>query len=136
MGVIDDMRALHAAEDFFTLLDVPCDPEVVRRARLHILKRMGDVIGAGALDGLDEAAARHEARAILLAAHEEFAAAPAIEKRLFKVLVDRDPSRAKKKPARPFVPLSSLFADANAAEPTKPVAKATAAAGVLAATRA
>jgi nitrogenase-stabilizing/protective protein len=106
MSLIDAMQRLSAAEDFFALLDLPYSPEVMHRARLHVLKRMGQMLAGGALAGLDEEAAREKARAILRAAHDEFLAAPAIEKRLFKVLAERDPKAAKKRGA--FVPLSAI----------------------------
>ena len=38
MSVFDELRRLHAAEDFFEALEVEFDPAVVRVARLHILE--------------------------------------------------------------------------------------------------
>jgi nitrogenase-stabilizing/protective protein len=106
MSIVDDMKRLSAAEEFFVLLGVPFDPAVMNRARLHILKRIGLAIAKGELDGLDDTLARSKAKALLVAAYGEFAAAPAIDKRLFKVLADRDPARPKRKGA--FVPLADL----------------------------
>ena len=106
MSIVDDMKRLSAAEEFFAVLDVPFDPAVMNRARLHILKRMGLAIAGGELDGLDEAEALTRARGLLAAAYGEFATAPAIEKRLFKVLAEHDPARPKRMGA--FVALADL----------------------------
>lgn len=99
MSILAQMKSLHAAEDFFTLLDVPFDASVMNRARLHILKRMGQLIAVGALDGLDEETAFASARAHLETAYGEFVGIAPIEKRLFKVLKDRDPASPKMKGA-------------------------------------
>ncbi len=106
MSVIEEMKRLSAAEEFFELLDVSYDPAVMNRARLHILRRMGQFL-AGGLDDLDEEAATDRARALLAGAYAEFVGVAPIEKRLFKVLADRDPARPKARGA--FVPLSDLL---------------------------
>jgi hypothetical protein len=107
MSIIDEMKTLSAAEDFFHLLDVPFEPAVMNRARLHILKRMGLLLAGGELSGLDDDEAEARARALLQAAYSEFAGAQAIEKRLFKVLAERDPARPKTRGA--FVPFTDLL---------------------------
>jgi nitrogenase-stabilizing/protective protein len=106
MTLLDTMKTLHAAEDFFGLLDVDFDPAVMNRARLHILKRMGQLIANGDLDGMSDAEAFAAARGLLNRAYGEFVGAQAIDKRLFKVLSDRDPHRPATR--GPFVPLSDL----------------------------
>ncbi|MFT4095550.1 MAG: nitrogenase stabilizing/protective protein NifW [Rhodoblastus sp.] len=102
---IEQLKSLSSAEDFFQALDVPFDPQVLRVARLHILKRMGQIVGALA-DDAPETEARHACREALIAAYEEFTQKTPIETRLFKVLRDRDPSRPATRGA--FVPLSDL----------------------------
>lgn len=102
---IDELKGLSSAEDFFHTLGVPYDPQVLRVARLHILRRMGEIVTALADDAPD-ADALGTCREALAAAYEEFTVKAPIETRLFKVLRDRDPAR----PPRPgaFVPLSDL----------------------------
>jgi hypothetical protein len=112
MTLIDRMKQLSAAEDFFTLLDLPFDVAVLGRARLHILKRMGQMLDGGALAGLTDGEARERARTLLAGAHDEFAGAAAIDKRLFKVLREHDPARPKSRAA--FVPLSAIQPAGNA----------------------
>lgn len=102
---IDKLKSLSSAEDFFQALDVPYDPQVLRVARLHILKRMGEIVAALSDDAPD-AEARHACREALAAAYEEFTQKAPIETRLFKVLRDRDPSKPAGRGA--FVPLSDL----------------------------
>ena len=43
-GLMDRMRGLSAAEEFFAMLQVPYDPAVLQVARLHILRRMGQYL--------------------------------------------------------------------------------------------
>lgn len=104
-SAIEDLKKLGSAEEFFRTLDVPFDPQVLRVARLHILKRMGEIIGALA-DDAPEADARFACREALAAAYEEFTTKAPIETRLFKVLRDRDPARPARRGG--FVPLSDL----------------------------
>ena len=50
MSALEQLRKLSSAEDFFETLGVSYDPAVLRVARLHILRRMGEYLfhsGAG-----------------------------------------------------------------------------------------
>ena len=105
MNVIDEMKGLSSAEDFFRRLDVAFDPQVLGIARLHILKRMGQTV-AGLDPALGDDAALGACRDALTAAYVEFAEKPPLQARLFKVLRDRDPARPATRGA--FVPLSDL----------------------------
>jgi len=103
MRLIDRLKRLSSAEEFFQALDVAYEPAVLHVARLHILKRMGEHLGRADLDGLAEPEAEAAARMALTAAYAEFTATRPIEARVFKVL------KAAVAPTRPaFVPLSSL----------------------------
>ena len=44
MTILDDLRKLSSAEEFFDVLGVDYDPAVIRVARLHILRRMGEYL--------------------------------------------------------------------------------------------
>lgn len=105
--ILDKLKSLNAAEEFFEALEVAYDPKIVAVSRLHILKRMGQHIAS--LDEMngDDGAILGACRAALSAAYAEFEARSPIETRLFKVLKDRDPS-APFKPGQGFVPLSDL----------------------------
>ncbi|WP_044559142.1 nitrogenase stabilizing/protective protein NifW [Azospirillum sp. B4] len=110
MGVLAELGRLSAAEEFFVFLEVPYDIAVVRVARLHILRRMGQYLRGseeeGAFDGLDEGAIRALCRAHLEQAYQDFVASSPIAERLFKV--HRDAVAPKAPPAKPFVPLAAL----------------------------
>ena len=110
MSLLDRLQALSSAEDFFALLDVPYDEAVVRVARLHILRRMGQYLrgseAEGAFDGLDEVALQGLCRAHLAQAYADFVASSPIDQRVFKVLKDAVAQPAKPAPA--FVSLSVL----------------------------
>ncbi|MBB6254481.1 nitrogenase stabilizing/protective protein NifW [Nitrospirillum iridis] len=110
MGVLADLGRLSAAEEFFDFLAVPYEASVVRVARLHILRRMGQYLrgseAEGAFDGLDDAAIRDLCRAHLEQAYQDFVASSPIAERLFKV--HQDAVAPKAPPAKPFVPLASL----------------------------
>ncbi|MBK1635845.1 nitrogenase-stabilizing/protective protein NifW [Rhodovulum adriaticum] len=71
-GVLDRMRGLSSAEDMFAFLDLTFDPEVLNRARLHIMKRMGDYMSKVDMDALDEDGKFAEARRALKRAHADF----------------------------------------------------------------
>jgi nitrogenase-stabilizing/protective protein len=95
--VLDRLNGLSSAEDFFAVLGVPHDPEVLNVARLHILRRMRDLLAATPPTALTAEAAA----AALAAAHAEFARHAPLERRLFKVHQDAVRPRG-------FVPLAAL----------------------------
>jgi len=104
-AILEQLRHLSSAEEFFEVLDVAYDPAVLNVARLHILRRMGQSLADGALDGLAEAAARERCRAHLARAYTNFVASRPIDQRVFKVLQDAVAPRRK----GGFVPLSALY---------------------------
>jgi len=103
MPVLDELRSLSSAEDFFVRLDVAYDPSVLNVARLHILKRMGEYLRGADLEGLDDREAETRCRDILQRAYQDFVAGSPLDHRVFKVLKD---ALAPKN--RAFVPLSQL----------------------------
>jgi nitrogenase-stabilizing/protective protein len=106
MSVLDDLRGLSSAEDFFRYLDVRYDPGVLNVARLHILRRMGQYLAKEALADRDDAGVRALCREHLRTAHADFVARTPLDERVFKVLKDavepKDPKRGA------FVPLAEL----------------------------
>ncbi len=111
MSVLAELEKLSSAEDFFSYLKVDYDPALVRVARLHILKRMGKYLAAKNFSGASEQRIFEEARETLIQAYGDFTASSPLDERVFKVLRDRDPSRAAP-PAeaapKAFVPLDQL----------------------------
>lgn len=112
MSILEQLRALSSAEDFFVCLEVPYDPQVVNVARLHILRRMGHYLdlAAGDLAALPDDAARDLARTHLRRAYEDFATSSPLQQRVFKVLKDAVRPVAPARPAAlvPLSPLTSL----------------------------
>ena len=107
MTIFDDLRRLSAAEEIFAYLDVAYDPAVLRVARLHILRRMGDYLRREPLAELDEAGSRERCRGFLRAAYADFERRSPLEERVFKVLKDA----VRPKPSGAFVPLTALRKD-------------------------
>lgn len=107
MSILDDLRKLSSAEEFFETLGVDFDPAVVRVARLHILKRMGQYLAGAALDGLPEEQIVAACKTHLAKAYADFVASSPIEQRLFKV--HQDAVKPKAEPKKPFVPLDLLI---------------------------
>lgn len=105
-AVLDDLRRLSSAEDFFAYLDVPCDRALVQVSRLHILRRMGQILAGSGLEALSDDEARFTARAALAQAHGDLAAEGPLQRRLFKV--HQDAAAPKAAPPRAFVPLGDL----------------------------
>lgn len=110
MSVLSDLEKLHAAEDFFQYLKVDYDPDVLRVSRLHILKRMGKYLAEKDFAGLSEPEVYAGARETLSHAYADFVASRPIDERVFKVLQERDPAKAKagEEGQKAFVPLDSL----------------------------
>ena len=86
--LIERMRRLSAAEEFFDLLGVAYDPKVLQVARLHVLRRMNQYLANAALDAMTEDAAEEACRAALARAYLDFVTSTPIEERLFKVHQD------------------------------------------------
>ncbi|HUV96508.1 MAG TPA: nitrogenase stabilizing/protective protein NifW [Acidobacteriaceae bacterium] len=93
MTVLEQLSKLSSAEDFFWFLNVPFDPAVLRVARLHILRRMGDNLRKAAAEP-DEAKVRAYFRAHLERAYLDFVGSSPIQERVFKVHQDAIRSRS------------------------------------------
>jgi len=106
MAILDELRSLSSAEEFFACLEVPYDPAVVHVARLHILRRMGQYLAGSELDGLSDAEARLECQKNLEQAYADFCASSPIQERVFKVLKDALVVKEEKPPEKVFVPFS------------------------------
>jgi nitrogenase-stabilizing/protective protein len=97
----EQLAALSAAEDFFALLGVAYEPQVLNVKRLHILKRYRErLAAAGAAEGEEALLAHH--RAALEGAYQDLLPGEARERKLFKVFQEPAPE-----PPR-FVPLTAL----------------------------
>jgi nitrogenase-stabilizing/protective protein len=101
--LIDRMRRLSAAEEFFDLLAVPYDPKILQVARLHILRRMATYLAESSLESLPEEQAAGACRAALARAYADFVASSPLDEREFKIL-----KSAAQPTTLPFVPFSSI----------------------------
>ena len=54
MSIIDKLKSLGSAEEFFEVLQVEYQPEVLQVLRLHILRRMGQYLVSAEFDGMSE----------------------------------------------------------------------------------
>lgn len=110
MSLLDQLQDLSSAEDFFEFLGVPYEASVVRVARLHIMRRMGQYLRGseveGALAEADDEALLVLCRDHLAQAYADFVASSPIEERVFKV--HKDAIAPKPEPNCPFVPLTAL----------------------------
>ena len=91
--ILQRLRGLSSAEEFFAELRVPYDPAVLGVARLHILKRMGEYLAGDDLEGLPDAVAAARAKAVLQRAYSDFESSSPLAQRVFKVLKEHDPER-------------------------------------------
>ena len=103
MTILNQLKNLSAAEEFFQLLNVSYDPAVLNVARLHILRRMGEYLRRDTLADTDDDTARGLCRAHLERAYADFVKSSPLNERVFKVLRD-----AVNPPSAPLVPLSAL----------------------------
>ncbi|ABD05693.1 Nitrogen fixation protein NifW [Rhodopseudomonas palustris HaA2] len=104
--IIGQLQRAASAEEFFQLLDVAYDPNVVNVARLHILKRMGQYLAGEDLAGLPAAEATARCKAVLERAYADFVASTPLDQRVFKVLKDAVAPKSPRAPA--FVSLDAL----------------------------
>lgn len=103
-GIIEQLRGLSTAEDFFTVLDVPYDQGTVNVSRLHILKRFQQYMRQDAIAEMPEANRKAACAAALKRAHDDFVTSTGVEEKVFKVFQDQQPT------APAFVSLDTLKA--------------------------
>ena len=109
MSVVDKLKSLHSAEEFFELLQVEYQPEVLQVLRLHILRRMGQYLVSAEFEGKSDEEIFSAAQSMLAQAYEDFIKSNPMAERVFKVLKEHDPSRPPEPGPKPaFVPLTSL----------------------------
>ena len=90
-GLIQKLKALSSAEDFFAFFAVPFDERVVQVNRLHILKRFYQYLHrAQDLDGLNEIDMFRRYREFLVQAYTDFTTSNAATEKVFKVFQDTD----------------------------------------------
>ena len=105
--ILKRLKGLSSAEEFFATLGVTYDEQVLRVARLHILKRMGESLAGDDLEGLPDAVAAARAKAILQRAYADFETSSPLAQRVFKVLKEHDPARPVP-PKTAFVALDEI----------------------------
>lgn len=103
-GIIEQLRGLSTAEDFFTVLEVPFDQGIVNVSRLHILKRFQQYMRQDKVADLPEETRKAACAACLKRAHDDFVASTGVEEKVFKVFQDQQPT------APAFVSLDTLKA--------------------------
>ncbi|MBP2149250.1 nitrogenase stabilizing/protective protein NifW [Xanthobacter autotrophicus DSM 597] len=109
MSIIDKLKSLGSAEEFFEVLQVEYQPEVLQVLRLHILRRMGQYLVSAEFDGMSEEEIYSAAQTMLGQAYEDFIKSNPMAERVFKVLKEHDPTRPATPAAKPaFVQLGSL----------------------------
>lgn len=91
--ILQKMRGLSSAEEFFTALNVDYDPKILNVCRLHILKRMGQYLAEEDFDDLPDRVIAARAKAMLERAYADFVSASPLSQRVFKVLKDHDPEK-------------------------------------------
>lgn len=96
-NILERLRGLSSAEDFFHQLGILYDPKILNVARLHILKRMGQYLAEEDFDDLPDRVIAARARATLERAYGDFEAASPLSQRVFKVLKDHDPDKPAEK---------------------------------------
>ncbi|AJD43786.1 nitrogenase stabilizing/protective protein NifW [Rhizobium sp. SEMIA 4085] len=106
--ILERLKGLSAAEEFFAVLGVSYDRKVLDVSRLHIMKRIGQYLAAEDFSDLPDQVIAARARAMLERAYDDFATSSPLTHRIFKVLRDHDPDKPAT-PGRTFVPLDSFL---------------------------
>ncbi len=106
--ILEKLKGLSAAEEFFTALNVDYEPKTLQVCRLHILKRMGQYLAEEDFDGLPDRVIAARAKATLERAYADFVSASPLSQRVFKVLKDRDPDKPAEKRGA-FISLSEAL---------------------------
>ncbi|MCM2474620.1 nitrogenase stabilizing/protective protein NifW [Rhizobium sp. CG5] len=96
-NILERLRGLSSAEEFFHQLGVLYDPQILNVARLHILKRMGQYLSEEDFEGLPDRVIAARARSTLERAYADFETASPLSQRVFKVLKDHDPDKPAEK---------------------------------------
>lgn len=96
-NILERLRGLSSAEEFFHTLGILYDAKVLNVARLHILKRMGQYLAEEDFEGLPDRVIAARARSTLERAYSDFEAASPLSQRIFKVLKDHDPDKPAEK---------------------------------------
>jgi nitrogenase-stabilizing/protective protein len=84
MNIVEKLKRLSSAEEFFAALNVPFDPTVLNVARLHILRRMGQYLREMPQNCNEEESYEH-ARGTLLRAYLDFVHSTPMEQKVFRV---------------------------------------------------
>ncbi|MFY9657777.1 MAG: nitrogenase stabilizing/protective protein NifW [Methylocystis sp.] len=87
-SIIEELKKTSSAEDFFTLLKVEYDPQILNVARLHILRRMGEYLFKEDFSSFSDEAAVEKCKTFLEQAYVDFTKSSPIAERLFKVHKD------------------------------------------------
>jgi nitrogenase-stabilizing/protective protein len=101
--LLDQLRSLSSAEDFFEFLDVPYEKTVLNVCRLHIMKRMGQYLHGEDLDGLGDDQVLAACKENLARAYADFTRSTPLQEKVFKVFRDQEEARRGQ-----FVPLDAL----------------------------
>jgi nitrogenase-stabilizing/protective protein len=89
--LIDRLKALSSAEDFFAFFGVPYEEAIVQVNRLHILKRFYQYLHkAEGLAGLDDIAMMSRYRGMLAQAYQDFVVSTPAREKVFKVFQSAD----------------------------------------------
>ncbi len=108
MSVLDELKTLSSAEEFFEKLGVSYEPEVLQVLRLHILRRMGQYLVSEDFSGMEDAQIFEAAKVNLEKAYQDFIESNPMAERVFKVLKEHDPNRPKAAPKPAFVQIGTL----------------------------
>lgn len=84
-GVLDQLHTMSSAEEMFAFLGLDFEQAVLNRARLHVMKRMGDYLSKVDLHALDEDGVFQEARTALKRAHDDFVDSTPREQKALKI---------------------------------------------------